>query len=40
VIAGGWGGSLRPDGSIVTEIQAITGSTNELGFHTLTAKGY
>jgi len=40
VIAGGWEGSLRPDGSIVTEIQAITGSTNELGFHTLTAKGY
>jgi len=38
VIAGGWHGSLRDDGSIETEIQVITGSTNELGFHTLTAK--
>ena len=39
VIAGGWHGSLLDDGSIVTEIQVIIGSTNELGFHTLTAKG-
>ena len=39
VIAGGWHGSLLEDGSIVTEIQVITGATNELGFHTLTAKG-
>ncbi|MCL2069035.1 MAG: glycine/sarcosine/betaine reductase component B subunit, partial [Oscillospiraceae bacterium] len=50
VIAGGWGApqtlpdgkvvsaSLQPDGCIITEIQAITGATNELGFHTLTAK--
>jgi len=49
VIAGGWGApqtinnkvvnaSLQPDGSIVTEIQVITGATNELGFHYLTAK--
>ncbi|MCL2580736.1 MAG: glycine/sarcosine/betaine reductase component B subunit [Oscillospiraceae bacterium] len=38
VIAGGWNGSLKADGSIVTEIQVITGATNELGFHTLTAK--
>ena len=38
VIAGGWHGSLLDDGSIVTEIQVIVGSTNELGFHTLTAK--
>jgi len=37
-IAGGWHGSLLPDGSIITEIQVIVGSTNELGFHTLTAK--
>ena len=37
-IAGGWDGSLRPDGGIDTEIQVITGSTNELGFHTLTTK--
>jgi len=39
LIAGGWDGSLQPDGSIVTEIQVITGATNELGFSTLTAKG-
>ena len=38
VIAGGWNGSLQPDGSIVTEIQVITGATNELGYHYLTAK--
>lgn len=38
VIAGGWAGSLRPDGSIVAEIQVITGATNELGFSKLTAR--
>lgn len=38
VIAGAWFGSLREDGSIETEIQAITGATNELGYHKLTAK--
>lgn len=38
VIAGGWDGSLNADGSIVAEIQVITGATNELGYHTLTAK--
>ncbi len=38
VIAGGWDGSLAADGSITAEIQVITGATNELGFHNLTAK--
>lgn len=38
VIAGGWNGSLHADGSIVAEIQVITGATNELGFSKLTAK--
>ncbi len=38
VIAGGFDGSLRPDGSIEVEIQALTGATNELGFNKLTAK--
>jgi glycine reductase len=38
VIAGGWEGSLLADGSIRAEIQVITGATNELGFHNLTAK--
>lgn len=37
MIAGGTSGSLAADGSITTEIQAITGATNELGYHTLTA---
>ncbi len=39
-IAGGFDGSLREDGSILVELQAITGATNELGFNKLTAKGY
>ena len=38
VIAGGWDGSLKADGSIEAEIQVITGATNELGFGYLTAK--
>lgn len=36
-IAGGFAGSLHADGSITVEIQAITGATNELGIHTLSA---
>ncbi len=40
IIAGGSEGSLREDGSIVVEIQAITGATNELGFNKMSAKGY
>lgn len=39
-IAGGFAGSLKADGSIVAEIQVITGATNELGFNRLTARGY
>lgn len=39
-IAGGFAGSLKPDGSIVAEIQVITGATNELGFNKLTARTY
>ncbi|MCL2368103.1 MAG: glycine/sarcosine/betaine reductase component B subunit [Oscillospiraceae bacterium] len=38
LIAGGWEGSLRADGSIEAEIQVITGATNELGYGYLTAK--
>jgi len=38
VIAGGWEGSLKPDGSIEAEIQVITSATNELGYNRLTAK--
>ncbi|MBN2898059.1 MAG: glycine/sarcosine/betaine reductase component B subunit [Clostridia bacterium] len=39
-IAGGFAGSLRPDGSIEAEIQVITGATNELGFNKLTAQTF
>ncbi|MGB3367309.1 MAG: glycine/sarcosine/betaine reductase component B subunit [Acidaminobacteraceae bacterium] len=40
VVAGGYDGSLRPDGSIEAEIQIITGATNELGFNKMTARTY
>ena len=40
VIAGGNQYSLREDGTIETEIQAITGATNETGFGYLAAKTY
>ena len=37
-IAGGWSGSLQEDGSIVAELQVITGATNEMGFNTFSAR--
>lgn len=37
VIAGGFFGSKRPDGSLEVEIQAILGATNELGFNKIGA---
>lgn len=40
VIAGGFDGSLRADGSIEIEIQAITGATSEVGFNKMTARTY
>ncbi len=40
VIAGGNQYSLKEDGTIETEIQAITGATNETGFGYLSAKTY
>ncbi|MGM0472167.1 MAG: glycine/sarcosine/betaine reductase component B subunit [Bacillota bacterium] len=40
VVAGGFDGSLSEDGSITTELQAIIGATNELGFNKLSARGY
>lgn len=40
VVAGGFDGSLRADGSIEAEIQIITGATNELGFNKLTARTF
>ena len=38
LIAGGWEGSLKPDGSIEAEIQVIISATNELGYGYLSAK--
>jgi glycine reductase len=38
VIAGGFDGSLKSDGAIEVELQAITGATNELGFNRLSAR--
>ena len=38
IIAGGWSGSLQPDGSIIAELQVITSSTNEQGFGKLSAR--
>lgn len=37
-IAGGNQNSLQPDGSIVAELQVITGATNETGFNRLSAR--
>ena len=37
IIAGGFFGSIRPDGSMQVEIQAILGATNELGFNRMGA---
>lgn len=39
-IAGGFAGSLRSDGSIEVEIQAITGATSEVGFTRLAVKSF
>lgn len=39
-VAGGFDGSLRPDGTIEAEIQIITGATNELGFNKMTAREF
>ncbi|NLJ79816.1 MAG: beta-aspartyl-peptidase [Firmicutes bacterium] len=38
VVAGGFAGSLRADGSIRAEIQMIIGATNELGFNKISAR--
>ncbi|MFZ5354717.1 MAG: glycine/sarcosine/betaine reductase component B subunit [Bacillota bacterium] len=40
IIAGGFAGSLKPDGSIVAELQVITGATSEIGFNKLSATQY
>ncbi|MGO1371968.1 MAG: glycine/sarcosine/betaine reductase component B subunit [Senegalia sp. (in: firmicutes)] len=39
-LAGGWEGSLKEDGSIDCELNAIIGSTSEIGYHNLTVELY
>ncbi|MCL2235862.1 MAG: glycine/sarcosine/betaine reductase component B subunit [Defluviitaleaceae bacterium] len=38
VIAGGFENNIQPDGSIVVELQAIIGATNEMGFNKMSAR--
>ncbi|MBS3942689.1 MAG: glycine/sarcosine/betaine reductase component B subunit [Dethiobacter sp.] len=40
IIAGGFAGTLAPDGGLTVEIQAIIGSTCELGFSSLRGDGF
>ena len=37
-IAGASAETLQDDGSLVVELQVITGATNEVGFHVLSAR--
>jgi glycine reductase len=39
-IAGGFDGSLKADGSIIAELQVITGATSEIGFNKLSVTMY
>ena len=40
IIAGGYVGCLTEDGELNVEIQIIMGSTCQLGYSSLTARGY
>lgn len=37
-LAGGWDGSLKEDGSLDCELNAVIGSTSEIGYHNCTVK--
>ncbi|MEF9953221.1 MAG: glycine/sarcosine/betaine reductase component B subunit [Clostridium sp.] len=39
-LAGGWDGSLKEDGTLTCELNAVIGATSEIGYHNLTAKLY
>ncbi|SJZ83642.1 glycine reductase [Cetobacterium ceti] len=39
-LAGGWDGSLKEDGSLVCELNAVIGATSEIGYHYCTAREY
>ena len=39
-LAGGWDGALLEDGTMMCELNAVIGSTSEIGYHNLTVKLY
>ena len=39
-LSGGWDGSLDKDGNLSCELNAVIGSTSEIGYHNLTVKLY
>jgi sarcosine reductase len=39
-LAGGWDGALLEDGTLMCELNAVIGSTSEIGYHNLTVKLY
>ena len=40
VLAGGWDGALLEDGTLMCELNAVIGSTSEIGFHNVTCRLY
>ena len=40
VLAGGWEGALLDDGSLMCELNAVIGSTSEIGYHNVTCRSY
>ncbi|MDD2497522.1 MAG: glycine/sarcosine/betaine reductase component B subunit [Desulfitobacteriaceae bacterium] len=40
VLAGGWKGALLEDGTLMCELNAVIGSTSEIGFHNVTCRLY
>ncbi|MGI6684150.1 MAG: glycine/sarcosine/betaine reductase component B subunit [Bacillota bacterium] len=40
VLAGGWDGALLEDGTLMCELNAVIGSTSEIGYHNVTCRLY
>jgi len=40
VLAGGWKGALKEDGTLQCELNAVIGSTSEIGYHYVTCREY
>lgn len=40
VLAGGWKGALLEDGTLMCELNAVIGSTSEIGYHNVTCREY